>query len=101
MKQLLILSLTLAVILAVTFVFLVKTERQYDDCQFECNHQATQISHLRELNDYVPILEQLLNSQQLAKLKACSEMIRQKRWKNHEAIEEPILNEEELRKFIK
>lgn len=95
MKQLLILSLMLAVISAVTLVFLVKTERQYDDCCFECSHQATQISHLRELNDYVPILEQLLNSQQLAELKACSEMIRQKKHREYERIEQPLISERE------
>ena len=95
MKQLLTLSLMLAVILVIALVFLVKAERQLDDCRFECNHQATQISHLRELNDYVPILEQLLNFQQLAELKACSEMIRQKKHREHERIEQPLISERE------
>lgn len=72
--------------------------QQLSDYRFEINHLQTQIFHLRELNDYVPILEQILNSQQLAELKALSEMIRQQKHKNYERYEQPILNEKEKRR---
>ena len=96
MKQLLILSLMLAVILAVTLVSLVKTEKQYDDCQFEVAHYKTKLSRLQELSDYVLILEQILTPRQLAELKAANAMILHEKYREYERVEQPIITKKEI-----
>ena len=95
-SQLLILSLMLAVILIITLAFLVKTERQYDDCQFEVAHYKTKLCRLQELSDYVLILEQILTPRQLAELKAANAMILHEKYRKYEAVEEPLITEKEI-----
>ena len=99
---------TLASLLAIIIAFFIlisivlfDTEKQLDDCRFEVNDLQTRLYRLEELQDYIPAMEQLLPSLALAQLKAATEMIRQKKYKNYEAIEQPILNEKELRKLKK
>lgn len=96
MKQLLILLLILAIILVITLVFLVKTERQYDDCCFECNGLQTKIDRLEELSDYVLIFEQLLPPDVVAEWKAGNETIRQEKYKEYERVEQPIITKKEI-----
>ena len=74
---------------------IIPLENQLSDCQFECNHLQTKLWRLEELNDYIPAMEQVLNSMQLAELKALAEQIRQQKYRNYEAIEMPLLTEEE------
>ncbi len=96
MKQLLILSLILAIILVITLVFLVKTKRQYDDCCFECNHLQTKLSRLQELSDYILILEQILTPRQLAEFKAANAMILHEKYREYERVEQPIITKKEI-----
>ena len=77
-----------------------KRHQQLEDHKFEINHLQTQVFHLRDLNDYAPILEQLLTPLQLAELKVLSEQIRQQKNKNYERHEQPILTDKE-RKLIR
>lgn len=92
MKQLLTLSLMLAVILVIALVFLVKAERQLDDCRFECNHLQTKIDRLQELSDYISALDQLLPSRAMAELKVANAMIQHKKYREYEAVEQPLLD---------
>jgi hypothetical protein len=57
------------------------------------------VRDLRLINSLIPILEQILTECQLDELGILSERIRQKRDKNYEAIEQPMLNEKELKKL--
>ena len=91
MKNILIVLVAVTVILIFTLVLLIQTERQLDDCRFECNHLQTKLSRLQELSDYVSILEQILSPQQLAELKAADAIIRHKRYREYEAVEQPLI----------
>ena len=91
MKQLLILSLIMAIISAVTLVFLVKVEKQYDDCRFECNHLQTQLARYEELNDIVPALYQILPPIALAELKVATLQIRNMKHEAFESREMPLV----------
>lgn len=91
-KLLLILSLMLAIVLATILVSLVKVERHYDDCCFECNHLQTKLSRLQELSEYVLAMEQLLPSKALAELKAANAMIQHKKYREYERIEQSLLD---------
>ena len=90
-------ALSLIMVLSLMIVFnvwmFVDTERKLSDCQFEVNHLESQVFYLRELNDYMPILEQLLMPLQLAELKVLSEQIRQKKHREHERVEQPLISE--------
>lgn len=88
-------TLTCILIVATVIIntlFINSLKGQLSDCRFECNHLQTKLSRLQELSDYVPILEQILNSQQLAELKVCSEIIQQKRYREYERVEQSLLN---------
>lgn len=56
------------------------------------------VRELRQINSLAPILEQLLTSCQVDELKAAGELSRQKKIKNYERYELPLLNEKERRK---
>ena len=53
---------------------------------------------LEELNEYIPAMEQVLNSMQLAELKALTLMIRNEKYKAYEGYEQPLLTEEERKR---
>lgn len=89
-----VLLIAATIMLMVTLYSLDQTEKQLDDCRFECNHLETQVFYLRELNDYIPAMEQILTPLQLAELKTLSEQIRQKKHREHERIEQPIITKE-------
>ncbi|MCK4328746.1 hypothetical protein KAX02_02780 [candidate division WOR-3 bacterium] len=65
--------------------------QQLEDYRYIINDQKIRIAHLRDLNDYTAILEQLLTPLQLAELKVLSEMIKQKKYKEFERIEQPLI----------
>ena len=90
-----ILVVFIAVIL---LALIIPLENQLSDCQFECNSLQTKVYMLQSLNDYIPAMEQVLNSMQLAELKALTEQIRQQKYRNYESVEMPLLTEEEKRK---
>ena len=92
MKSLLAIIAMMLLILIFTLVSLINTERQLDDCRFEVNHLQTKPWRLEELSDYVPAMEQILPSLVLAQLKAATEIIRQKKHREYERYEQPILD---------
>ncbi|MCK4821192.1 hypothetical protein KA005_35835, partial [bacterium] len=57
-------------------------------------HLQTKIDRLRELSDYIEILEQL-PPRVVAQLKTANEIIRRARYKNYERYEQPLLTEKE------
>ena len=87
--------LAIIILSASTLAFIIFLRGQLSDCQFECNHLQAKIWRLEELNDYVPAMEQVLNSMQLAELEALTEQIRQKKYRNYESVELPLLTEKE------
>ena len=87
-----VLLIAATIMLTVTLYSLDQTEKQLDDCRFECNHLQTKLSRLQELSDYVLVLEQLLPEKTWAELKAANEMIRHKKYREYEAIEQPLLD---------
>jgi hypothetical protein len=91
MKYIILVAFVAVILLAI----IIPLENQLDDCRFECNHLQTQVFRLRDLSDYVPILEQLLTPLQLAKLKTLSEQIRQQKYKEHERYEQPLITKKE------
>jgi hypothetical protein len=97
MKYLIIIIATIVFIVVLSKGFVL--QQRLNDCHFEYNHLQTKLHRLQELNNYIPAMEQILNSLQLAELKALSEQIKQQKYKNYEAIEQPILNEKELKKL--
>ena len=93
-------SLMAVIIMVIlTLVILVKTERQLDDCRFEVNHLQTKLWRLEELNDYIPAMEQVLPPLVLAQLKVTTEIIRQKKYREYERIEQPLISEKERRDY--
>lgn len=56
------------------------------------------VRELRQIHSLVPVLEQLLNPCQIDELAAGAERIRQKRNRNYERYELPLLNEKERKK---
>ena len=90
--------LTVIVGCIIMLLLIIPLENQLSDCQFECNHLQTKLHRLQELSDYIPAMEQVLNSMQLAELKALTEQIRQQKYKVYESIEMSILTEKEKRK---
>lgn len=102
MKNTLILTLILILtcVFIITALFVItRLQNQLSDCQFEVNHLQTKLYWLQELSDYVPAMEQTLPPLVLAQLKAAAEMIRQKRYKEFERYEQPMLNEKELKRL--
>lgn len=53
------------------------------------------VRELRRINNLVLILEQILNPCQIDELKAANAQIEQKKWREYERYEIPILNEKE------
>ena len=84
----------LAVMTVLVLVFWLDTEKQLDDCRFECNHLQTKLSRLQELSEYVLALEQLLSEKTWAELKAANEMILREKYRNYERVEQPIITKE-------
>ena len=79
-------------IIITLFIFIIISfERQLDDCRFEVNHLQVRLYRLQELNDYVSAMEQLLPPKALAQLKVATLMIQQKRWKEYERYEQPLI----------
>ena len=70
-------------------------QQQLEDYKYIINDQKIKIAHLRNLNDYVAAMEQVLTSQQLAELKALALMINRERHRNYEAIEQPLITEKD------
>ncbi len=68
--------------------------QQLEDNRFEIAHLQNQVFYLRELNDYIPVMEQLLTPLQLTELKVLSEQITQKKHREYERHEQPLLDEE-------
>ena len=93
--------ISIVVIGIILLVFIIPLENQLSDCYLECNHLQAKLWRLEELNDYIPAMENILNPLQLAELKALSEQIKQKKYRNYEAIELPLLNEKELKQLRK
>jgi len=94
-----IFSLALVIFTIEIFV-IMDLERQLDDCQFEVNHLQVRLYRLQELTDYVPAMEQLLPPLAAARLKTATEMIRQKRHREYERYEQPLIEEVKW-KFLK
>jgi len=86
------LSMIIVIIIMIIFILSswISAEKQLDDCRFECNHLQNKLFQLEEFNDYIPAMEQLLTPLQLARLKAVTEMIRQKKHKEYERYEQPV-----------
>ena len=78
-------------IIITLFIFIISLEQQLSDCRFEVDHLQVRLYRLQELNDYVSAMEQLLPPLALAQLKTATEMIRQKRWKEYERYEQPLI----------
>ena len=76
----------------VALVFIIPLERQLDDCRFECTHLQTKIDRLQELSDYISALDQLLPSRAMAELKVANAMIQHKKYREYEAVEQPLLD---------
>ena len=79
----------------ILLTLIIPLENQLSDCRFECNHLQTKLWRLEELNSYIPAMEQTLPPLVLAQLKVVTLMIRQKRYKAYEGIEQPLLTEGE------
>ena len=98
-KYLLTTSLTaviaVIVMIILTLVFLIDAENQLADCRFEVNDFQTRLYRLEELQDYIPAMEQLLPPLVLAQLKAATEMIKQKKCREYERYEMPLINEKD------
>jgi len=72
-------------------IFLVQTERELDDCRFECNHLQTKIDRLEALSEYEVALLQLLPPSAWADLKVANAIIiREKQWE-FEGQEMPLM----------
>jgi len=72
-------------------ILLIQVERRLSDCKFEYAHLQVKIMRLEELNEYVPAMEQTLSPLVLAQLKTITEMIKQKKHKEYEGREMPLI----------
>lgn len=81
------------ILLMVTLYTLLQTERQLDDCRFECNHLQSQLNRYEELNDLVPALYQTLPLLALAELKVIAIQIRNQKHEDYEGSEMPLIGE--------
>ena len=97
-KSIPILTCIIVAIVIISALYVNSLRGYLSDCRFECNPLQTKVWRLQSLNDYIPALEQVLNSMQLAELKALTEQIRQQKYRNYESVEMPLLTEEEKRK---
>ena len=68
-------------------------QQQLDDYRFEINHLQTKLYRLQELSDYVPAMEQLLPPLVLAQMKTATLMIQQKKYKEFERHEQPLITD--------
>lgn len=83
------------ILFAVMLFFIINLENQLSDCQFECNHLQTKLYRYQEFNEYIPAMEQILPSLVLAQLKVATLMIQNKRHREYERYEQPLLTEKE------
>lgn len=90
MKSLLT-SIFIVAALIINIFIITSLRTQLDDCRFEVNHLQVRLYRLQELSDYVPAMEQLLPPETLAQLKVATLMIKQKRWKEYERYEQPLI----------
>ena len=90
MKSLLT-SIFIVATLIINIFIITFLKTQLDDCRFEVNHLQVRLYRLQELSDYIPAMEQLIPPLALAQLKTATEMIRQKRWKEYERYEQPLI----------
>ena len=90
MKDILI-TIFAVIILIISGLTINSLMGQLDDCRFEVNHLQVRLYRLQELSDYVSAMEQLLPPEVLAQLKAATLMIQQKRWKEYERYEQPLI----------
>lgn len=72
--------------------FLIQSEEQLSDCQFECNHLQAKLDRYEELNDYIPALNQLLPPLAMAELKVATLQFRDQRHLAYEGQELPLIN---------
>jgi hypothetical protein len=94
MKYILIILFVLAVAVLM-LALIIPLENQLSDCRFECNHLQSKLWQLKELNDYIPAMEQTFPPLVLAQLKATALMIRQQKYREYERVEQSLLTEKE------
>lgn len=73
----------------------VEMARLVETQQAEIANLELKVRELRRINSLIPILEQLLIPCQKDELEAGAEMVRQKRCKNYERFEQPLITEKE------
>ena len=90
-----VMVITLAIYGGTQLYYRSDRHQQIEDYRYIINDQKIKIAHLRNLNDYITAMEQVLTSQQLAELKALALMINRERHRKYEATEQSLLTEKE------
>ena len=73
----------------------IEMARLVESQQAKIINLELKVRELRRINSLIPILEQLLIPQQIDELEAGAERVRQKKQKEYERYEQPLITEKE------
>lgn len=84
-------SVLLFIMAIVATGFSFQAEKQLQDCQDETILLEARIRYLENLHDLIPAIEQVCTAEMLAQFGTVTEMIRQKKDREYERHEQPII----------